>query len=546
MGGFSFGARRRGSRWANALLGLVTAAASFAALAGTALADFTPSLSLNQSAGTIAGSSPTIGFDERFASTTGDTAKNVVLSLPPGLLPNLSIAGGACLRSSTPNPSCQVGSGTLTLVGGGSQSVTTDLVKPPNPADVAGLAVVTSTGGESTGDVSLGAGGAIVTFSNLAALTETNVSFTDLRLPSSCSSPAANVTMTAVSQAGISAIASAPLTVTGCSGLPYAPTLAVSEANDAKDNGATLRLDVTQTANEAASKTIVLKLPSGVGVNLAADAKCLTGTGAGCVIGTATATSPLAPTKLTGTVRLAGSGTSPTVTVSFPPPFAITVVGDVSLTARAVTINNVPDVPLTHLSLTITGPDGQKAFTTSCTPSTATGTFTSQSGVTKTASSKVALTQCAARPTATGAASGLATGQPRLRITARHGEGAPNVGSLAIGLPAGLRFSRSAITTSTMCVTKHGKKRCTTAPIKGLGISGASVKSVALKSGKLVVVLKQATGTVTVNVSGPALTETGSLQSGVKKHKVKSVMVTLKVTDAKHTTTSVPLKLNAH
>ena len=72
------------------------------------------------------------------------------------------------------------------------------------------------------------------------------------------------------------------------------------------------------------------------------------------------------------------------------------------------------------------------------------------------------------------------------------------------------------------------------------------MKSVALKSGKLVVVLKQATGTVTVNVSGPALTETGSLQSGVKKHKVKSVMVTLKVTDAKHTTTSVPLKLNAH
>ena len=88
-----------------------------------------------------------------------------------------------------------------------------------------------------------------------------------------------------------------------------------------------------------------------------------------CVVGTATATSPLAPSQLTGTVTLAGSATSPTVTVSFPAPFALTLVGDVSLTAGTVTINNVPDIPLTDLHLTITGPNKQKAFTTSCTPS---------------------------------------------------------------------------------------------------------------------------------------------------------------------------------
>jgi hypothetical protein len=268
------------------LLGLVTAAAAFAALPASALADFTASLSLDQTAGTTAGSSPALGFDAKFASTTGDGVKSTTITLPPGLLTNESIAGGVCLLSSTPNPACQVGTGTLSLAGGGSGSVTVYLVKPPNPADIDGLAF----GSGVISDVTLAANGGATVVTNLAAsVTETNITFTDLRMPSSCPSPAANVTMTAVSQAGVSATATAPLTVTGCSGLPYAPTLAVSEAKDAKDKGATLGLDITQAANDAASKTIVLKLPNGLGVNLAADATCLTGGGSGCVVGTATA-----------------------------------------------------------------------------------------------------------------------------------------------------------------------------------------------------------------------------------------------------------------
>ena len=528
------------------LLGLVTAAAGFAALPASALADLTASLSLDQTAGTTAGSSPAIGFDAKFASTTGDGVVRTIVTLPPGLLGNGSIAGGACLLSSTPNPACQVGTGTLSLAGGGSAAVTVYLVKPPNPADIEGLAY----GSPPTviADVTLGANGAAtVVTSQAATVTESNFSFTDLRLPTSCPSPAANVTMTAVSQAGVSATATAPLTVTGCSGLPYAPTLAVSEAKDAKDKGATLRFDITQAANESASKTIVLKLPTGLGVNLAADGTCLTGGGSACVVGTATATSPLAPIKLVGTVTLGGSATSPTVTVSFPAPFAITLVGDVSLTGGTVTLNNVPDIPLTDLNLTITGPNGQKAFTTNCAPSSTTGTFTSQSGVTKTVTSKVTLTGCAARPTASGSASGLATGHPKLRIKASHGQGAANIASVAVGLPAGLKFSRAGITTSKTCVAKRGRRNCTTITlIKGLGISGAGAKSVAEKAGKLVITLKRAAGSVTVNLSGPVLTETGSLQSGVKNRKVKSVAVTLKVTDAKRTSTSVPLKLTAY
>jgi hypothetical protein len=217
------------------------------------------------------------------------------------------------------------------------------------------------------------------------------------------------------------------------------------------------------------------------------------------------------------------------------------------LAGGTVTIANVPDVPLTSLNLTITGPNGQKSFTTSCTPSSTTGTFTSQSGVTKNVTSTVTLTNCAVSPTASGSVSGLATGHPRLHLKASHATGGANIASVAVGLPTGLKFSRSGITTSKTCVTTKGKKKCTTTTlIKGLGVSGASVKSVALKGGKLVITLKKAAGSVTVSLSGPILSESKSLQTGVKKHKVKSVTVTLTVTDAKHTATSVPVNLTAH
>lgn len=543
MGGFLFRARRRGSRQAAVLLGFIAAAAACAALPAIALADFTASLSLDQSAGTMAGRSPAIGFDERFGSTSGDGVKTVSLTLPPGLFANGSIDGGGCLLSSSANAACQVGTGTVSLAGGGSQPFAVDLVKPPNPADVSGLAVVVGTTPLATSDVTLDASGAATVVSNLAAgVDETNITFTDLRWPTSCPSPAANVTMTAVSQSGASVTTTAPLDVTGCSGLPYAPRLAVSEAKDAKDTGAALGLEITQAADEAASKTIVLKLPSGVGVNLPADRSCLSG--AGCVIGTATATSPLAPVKLTGTVTLGGSATSPTVTASFPAPFALTLVGRVNVPAGTVTINDVPDVPLTDLKLSITGPNGQKAFTTTCAPSSATGTFTSQSGVTRTVSSKVALTHCVAGSAVSGGAGGLATGHAKLRIKASQGQGAAKIASFAIRLPAGLTFARAEIPTAKPCVTRHGKKKCTATLVKGLAVSGAGVKSVTLRGGMLVVTLTRAAASITIHLSGPVLAETRALQSAVKKHKVTSVTVRLKITDARHTTTSEPLTLS--
>ncbi len=207
----------------------------------------------------------------------------------------------------------------------------------------------------------------------------------------------------------------------------------------------------------------------------------------------------------------------------------------------------MPDVPLTSLNAQDHRTEREEGVHHQLHPSTTSGRFTSQSGVSKNVTATVTLNNCASKPTASGSLSGLAAGHPKLRFKATHGKGAANIASVAVGLPGGLKFSRSAFVTHKTCVTKKGKKKCTTiTQIKGLGVSGASVKSVALKSGKLVITLKKAAGSVTVSLSGPVLTETRSLQTGVKKHKVKNLTVTLKVTDAKKTSTSVSLKLPAH
>jgi hypothetical protein len=522
-----------------------------------ASATITPALTLNQSAGTIAGTSPaTVGFDATFSpNPTTDGVKDVTFALPPGLLANANINGGACLITPGPTGACQVGTGTVTA-GGAGMPVTEYVVAAPSGSGAAGgVAVVNNATQQvvTTGVVSLGASGLNVAFTNLPAaldISEMNFTLTALRLPTSCPATPQNVTITAVSQGdSTSKPASAPLTVTGCASLPYAPNLTASETKDAKDNGATLVFAITQGANEAATKQIALKLPSGLGVNLAADVTCLTGAGPGCVVGTAAATSPLIPSAALadGTVTLGGSATAPTITIAFRAPFAISLTGTASLASGTVTFANMPDVPLTALNLTITGPNGQKAFTTSCTPSSTTGTFTAQSGATHAVTPAVSLINCAENPTASGSVSGLATGHPKLRLKATAGKGAANIASVAVGLPTGLKFSRSGIVTSRMCVTKGGKKKCTTTTlIKGLGVSGASVKSVALKGGKLLIALKKAAASVTISLTGPVLTETSPLQNSVEKHKIKSVTVTLKFTDAKQTSTSVGLKVPAH
>ena len=127
------------------LLGVLAAAAT-SAVAPTAGASVVPTLALDQSAGTAAGSFANLGVDLKFSSTAGDSPKQLTLNLPQGLLANASINGGACLTSADLNDSaCQVGNGVVTAKLLGMipvpAQVTFDLVPPPAPGDLAGLAV---------------------------------------------------------------------------------------------------------------------------------------------------------------------------------------------------------------------------------------------------------------------------------------------------------------------------------------------------------------------------------------------------------------------
>jgi hypothetical protein len=542
------------SRPRRVLVGLVVTAAALAALPASALATITPALALNQTAGTTAGSSPAVGFNATFSpNPASDSVKDLSLALPPGLLANENINGGACLTSATPSSACQVGSGTITA-GGMATPVTLYLVAPPKASDVGGLALVVGTTPGTpadTADVSLGATGLNVAFSNLPNLgiSAMNVTFTNLRLPTSCPSPSANVTLTADSYGdATSKSTNAPFTVTGCPSLAYAPVLTAAITRDSGDSGGALTLGITQAATESASKSIVLQLPKGLSPNVGAVASCLNAIG--CKIGTATATSPIVPSVAlaNGTVTLTAQGTVPSITVSFPAPFAISLAGAVNLNNNSVTFANVPDIPLTALTLNVTGPSAGKAFTTDCAPASIGGTFTPQSGTAaKTVSAAIKFTGCALKPTITGSTAGLASGHPKLRFKITHGTGAANVATVALGLPGGLKFSQSAIVKHKTCTGTGKKQKCSTKTlIKGLGIVGGTAKSVAITGGKLVITLKKAAGKLTITASGPLVSESKSLQTSVKKHKTKTLKFTVKATDAKHTSTTVALKLRAH
>jgi Concanavalin A-like lectin/glucanases superfamily len=133
------------------------------------------------------------------------------------------------------------------------------------------------------------------------------------------------------------------------------------------------------------------------------------------------------------------------------------------------------------------------------------------------------------KPSASGLVTGLATGHPVLTFRVTDAPG-PQIASVAVGLPDGLKFSRSAIARRM---------------VKGLRISGDSAKSVALKGGRLSITLKKPVASVTITAAGPLVIETNSLQTKVRKHKVRSLSFTLKVTTANRQTTSLTLKPNA-
>ena len=501
----------------------------------------TPTITLNQSAGTGAGSTTNLGVDLKFSPSSGDSPDDLTLNLPPGLLANASVDGGACLRTTDLNDSaCQVGSGTVTALADGvvpiPTQVTFDLVPPPAAGDLAGLAVnsngtqIGSTAGirvRPSGDPD----GVGVTISFVLpntldgvpiSITEINSTFDGLRYPTTCPATPQSFAIAVNSYDDATVhTAAAPLQVTGCSGLPFSPAFHVSATRDSGDKGASVTTDITQAADESPSRSVSLTLPVAVLPPNAGAVKflCANPASGTCTpVGSATATSPLYPKALTGQAYLTGSFTSLTLTILFPPPFPLTLTGTVDLTNNATTFAGLPDIPLTDLKVTLNS--GQDAlFQGSCTtPSgTATAKLTDQNGdKSATVPTRFTLGGCTGSGGSGGRTgphlssvrfSGLAGGHPALSFRIAGGR----LTGMTVELPSGLRAGRRA------------------AVRRRVHVSAGRLRSVTISHGHLVIRLRRAVTSTGVSIRAGAITESGSLHRRARAHRLRRLGLTVVV-----------------
>jgi hypothetical protein len=564
------------------VLTIVVALAGMASLVQSASASVAPTLSLDQSAGTAAASTANLGLDLKFAPTGTDSPDHMTLSLPPGLLANASVDGGACLTmTDLDDAACQVGTGTVTAIAEGVVPITTpvtfDLVPPPAAGDLAGLAVNSSgTQIGATADIKVRPSGdpagvgITITFvlpntldGTPISLTEINSTFDGLRYPATCPTTpqAVAVAVNSYGDATVHSV-SAPLTVTKCAALPYAPKFAVGATQDAGDRQVKLSTNITQAANESPNNAISLDFPVAVlQPNLnAIGALCLNVASGTCTpVGSATASSPLYPKPLTGNAYLTGSlATGLTLTLVFPSPFPLTLTGKVDLAGNSTTFTGLPDIPLTDLNVTLNG-GAHGLFKSNCAmPSgTATASLTDQNGD-KTASAPATFTvaACTASGSTGGtgsgsgsgggsgtsgaggsptprliktAVTGLRSGRVALGFTLSEGTRLAKMNALTVELPSGLSFARHRV----------GKRL----KVTGIALKGAKIKSLALSHGHLVITLRTAVRSVTVQIKALAVKESAVLKAKAKAKKLKSLRLTVITRNTKGARTTIHVQV---
>jgi len=529
-----------------------------------AQASITPTLTLDQSAGTQAGAYQNLGMNMSFSPSStlavlNDSPKDLTIILPPGLLANATINGGQCLQETTLDDNCQVGSGTVTALAAGivpvPTSVTFDLVAPPAPGDLAGLAV-NSNGtqiGSTAGIVVRPSGdpnGVGVTINLLLPnsldgapinITQINSTFDQLRYPTTCPSTPASVQVSvdSYSDSTVHNI-NAPLSVTGCSTLPYAPKATVSAVKDSADRVVAVTTGVTQASNEAPTKNLSLSFPdAALGVNLAAVRLLCINVSSSCTpVGTATATSPLYPTPLTANAYLTGTPLGPELELVFPAPFPLKLIGTVALATKNAVFTGLPDIPLTNLRLVLNGgPNGM--FLTNCNPGngSADASSTDQNG--DKSVSAVIPYQISGCPSASF--TGVTVHKPPLpdavpTLTTPALVGA-NTNHPALTFRISVRKSAAKLTQVSLKLTPGisfvGQKVGKHIKIAGVTVAGAKVRSLAIVHGRLVIRLKSPASSFRVSLSS-VLRFSGPVTAAATAHKKIRVTLSVLTLNTKH------------
>ena len=274
--------------------------------------------------------------------------------------------------------------------------------------------------------------------------------------------PAAGTTASTTSALSVAAF-------TGCSTLPFAPTLTITapaaSASTLGTTGAGLDVKLTQPPGQSNNKTVAIDLPSAFTARLSTvQGACLAATYAagpgGCPaaseVGTVTATTPLLPGTLTGIAYLVSQGSAglPNINVVLNDDgvtFDLTVAISFSASGGLVSSLTSPDVPISSFDLDLPpGPHSALAATASlCAGAlSAPTTLDAQSGATVTESIPVHVSGCPATV-------------PVIRVS-RHSY-KKGVLQLTVGAPAAGRLSVSGSGSSLRGWTfKHVTKATTT------------------------------------------------------------------------------------
>jgi hypothetical protein len=547
--------RARGaiSTRARAMLASFVVLLAVAALPSAASAASLPlSVGISQPGGNAAGSTAPVGIYSTFGTTAGDQLKDVTIQLPPGLLVNEEVNGGACLSTPTPAPSCQIGSGTITMLVGTTLTnaqAQVYLVSAPGATDLAGITVVVDASAVSPtyalpGTLSFHSSASIgidpsfyvvqdVAFSDLPAttpVTAMDLTFNGLTMPSSCQ-PAV-LTVTANSQKDPTAAAfNAPFTVTNCLALPFQPSVTAALSRNNGSTSGAFEVTIADPAGDSVLQGAKIRLPPNISINPAMD-PCFEGLV--CTVGTVAGISPIMPaSQLAGTLILGGTLRGPALTVSFPQPTSLqlnAVLGTTSLTFVAL-----PEIPMTSLRLDFLGNSLGGMFSVQCYKTQFSGVFFPRSGINATTGAgNIGVGNCSpkkaptrpGKPDAWVSATGLASGAPSLAIKAKYGRKAPMIRSLSIGLSSGLSLA------AAQALSSHS-----------VSVAGASATT-RLTNGRLIVTFKRPSQGGTVTIRSPLLVESAVLRHAAASQAATFAIVAITITDIRGAQTKKTLAID--
>lgn len=497
----------------------VVAGALALSLGTPALASAAQAFQVSSPTGFPAGQDPSYTTTQILDSGSMGAPGKVTITLAPGVLASLA-ANPTCVTRQQYTSACEIGTGSASTSLGAGLTLTAYLVPPPNPStDAAGIDLLTGpplnqtthvavelVQNPTTGNVAsvlkldlsgLGPLGGVLTKMSLTVNgTLGGKPFT--RMPSNCNVTQHSSLTVEYANGTETSQASPDFAPAGCSALPFNPQVTGSLVKDANDVGVKVVTSQTQALGEAAGASTTLELPwPAIIANTAALPLQNTPT----AIGTAVATSPLQPAPLTGLAYLTGAGPfTPTLTLKFPPPVALTLVGNVDLNAHTVTFPTLPDVPQTGLVVTLFG-GARAAEEATCAPpgGILRASNTGQNGKVVNVAFPISVVGCPTVPTLSGVSlTGLAAGKPGLAFKVTRGSDAPNLKSVTVSLPRGLSFA-----------SKH----------LGKGITVAGPHTLRLSGGSLTISLRKAVQNLSVRIGSAALVESKQLRQQVRMHK---------------------------